>query len=172
MKKIQAFTLIELIVSTIIIAIVMPIVAAMLFSIFRQQIQVGKMAEVKRQGDIALSRITTLINSNASTLWGASEICNVASPNATAITTFRDAAGANSFGLSILNGVLLVGPTYQASLTNSKVTVTNLLVQCRKISQFTKPLVNVSFTVTYNAPASTIDVNPSLNYSTFILIRK
>lgn len=173
MNNNKGFTLIEIIISTALIAIVLPIVASMLFSVFRQQIMVSKMSEVKRQGDLALSRITTLVNNNASQLWDtSSQVCSGNAGPVTSISTFRDASGTNAFGLSITSGVLLVSPTYSANLTNDKVTVSDLFVQCRKISDFSKPLVNVKYKVTYNAPASSIDTNPSLDYSTFILIRK
>lgn len=173
-----AFTLIEVIITITIIGLILPLITLTLFTVMRQQIAVARTNEVKRQGDLALNTMKTLIQTSAETIYDVNDdpICN--SPGGVeTINQFRDSLG-RRIQFYVTGSVL----TYRygqgtpantiSDITSDTIRISNLTLQCIRLSTYSFPLISIDFTATYNGATSTLDLNPSLNYSTKLILRK
>lgn len=168
----RGFTLIEFLIVLSIIVFIVPSVFGLIYSLLRQQARIVALQEVKRQGDLAFNHMKVSIKNNAvstynGTLASPSAICATTSSSSTANSAmyFLHAEGLNNyFGYSLSSSVLQYERTASATaqLTNSSVAISNLSMGCTKDSEFTPPLVDLSFTVSQSAN------NVSLGYRTLI----
>jgi len=169
----HGFTLIEFLIVLSIIVFIVPSVFGLIYSLLRQQSRIVALQEVKRQGDLVLNHMKIAIkNSAVSTYSGTLEspvaICSTAPDSSSNLDSmyFQNVTGLDSyFGYSLANGTKLQyeqTSSAEADLTNASVEVSNLTLGCSKSTEFTPPLVSVSYTVTQ--PAN----NVSLNYKTLI----
>ena len=170
----KGFTLIEFLVVLSIVIFIIPSVFGLIYSLLRQQSRVVALQEVKRQGDLAFNHMKTTINNSAVSTYNGS----LGTPAAVCATTssiytgssgapmyFLNASGVNSYFGYSLNGTALQYEQTSAAasaLTNSSVVISDLAFGCTKNSEFSPPLVNVSYTVTQSAN------NVSLGYKTLI----
>lgn len=170
LSEMKGFTLIEFLVVLSILVLIVPSVFGLMYALLRQQSRIIALQEVKRQGDLAFNHMKVTIKNNAistySDLSGTTEICTTTSPTAAGTSIyFLDATGVNSYFGYGLSGTGMEYRRTSASatpLTNSSVNISNLVLGCEKSSDFSPPLVNVSFKVTQ--PANDV----SLNYKTLI----
>ncbi len=172
----NAFTLVEVIVVIGILALVLPIITTILFGVLRQQILVTRITEAKRQGDQAMGVIQTNVSQDAATIYrtvggGVAEVCNIPSSIET-LDYFMDVTSVNKIEvtLSTIDGILRLNGS---PITNTKVTVTNLVMQCYRKALHTNPLVKISFAIapSGNIPSSEL-TQSTLFYSSIVMIRK
>lgn len=172
--KAKGFTLIEFLVVLSIIVFIVPSLFGLMFSLLRQQSRIIALQEVKRQGDLVYNHMKTTIKNSATgtyrnTLASPIAICTIASTSSSGgAMYFLSATGVNSyFGYSMTG----TGIEYEKTgfsptpLTNSNVTISNLVLGCTRDSDYSPSLVNVSYTVT--EPNN----NVSLDYKTLIKLK-
>lgn len=183
--KARGFTLIEFLVVLGIIVLIVPSLFGLIYSLLRQQGRIVALQEVKRQGDLVFNHMKTTmrnqggsISSSTSRTGPYTPQCRNAgesfSQNSTNVLYFEDPTnpvllyfGYRPTVSGAITKIVLetnrAGPPYDLrDLTNSSVTVSNLVIGCTKNSEFAPPLVNISYTVTQ--PANSV----SLNYKTLI----
>lgn len=162
-----------------IIALMIPAIFTMVFAVVRQEAKVYALNTAKSQGDLVLNNMKFNIRNYALTVHSAypatdlNRICNTSSSTPTAQNplVLRDREG-NSFYYSVTSGAIasnsskLASP---ASLTNSKVQINNLSFSCNTPSQFSSPIITVSYTVDYVSAAG--QASASLPYQTKIKLR-
>lgn len=162
MKK-NSFTLIELLVSVSIIALILPAVFAIFFTMMRQQVVLMAYRDMIRQGDSISNNMKNIIRTRAlrvtdSTDPGSAiDICPlVTTPTPTGfpslilldtedspITFFQEGASPNRIASSSAS------KTYY--LSTDGVIVNNLKFTCYRIRDNTAPVVQVSYTVNKSA---------------------
>lgn len=172
--QVRGFTLIEFLVVLGIIVLLVPSIFGLIYSLLRQQGRIVALQEVKRQGDLVFNHMKVTIKNNAgapySDLAGTTAVCTSAvAPDDTFSTNtaiyFLDGSDVNSyFGYKLEGTSISYEKTGSAptTLTNSAITVSNLVLGCERDSEFSPPLVNISYTITQ--PANSV----SLNYKTLI----
>lgn len=174
MPQAKGFTLIEFLVVLSIVVFIVPSLFGLMYSLLRQQSRIIALQEVKRQGDLVFNHMKTTIKNSATATYNGT----LASPTAICTTSgsswtggamyFLDTTGVNSyFGYSLSGTGIVYEKTSVATtqLTNASVTVSNLVLGCINSSDFSTPLLNVSYTVTQP------DNNVSLNYKTLIKLK-
>jgi type II secretory pathway pseudopilin PulG len=180
MKK--AFTYIELIIVIGILGMILPALFTIVFSVMQQQVKVMHLTEVKRQGDYLLSIMQNTIRNNAVSLHTDvpssspdNEVCRGESTE-TAFTHFRDKTDTSqwfTYGIDAEDKLasdssVLTAP---AALTTGRVVVSDLSISCTKTNQFSNPIVNVEFVVSYDTASTRAEDIASLTYSTNIKLR-
>ena len=171
----KGFTLIEFLVVLSIIVFVVPALFGLMYSLLQQQSRIIALQEVKRQGDLVFNHMKTTIKNSATGTYGNNlaapiAICNTSPTSSSGSSMyFLSSTGVNAyFGYSISGSNIVYGKTSAAAepLTNSTVTVSNLVIGCTKDSDFSPALVNVSYMVTQ--PNNSI----SLNYKILIKLKR
>src|SRR3989344_1379451 len=187
MRK-RAFTLIEVIVTIAAVAIVLPTIFSIFYVILQQQSKISKLAEVKRQGDYAMSAMENIIRDNAVKILDDSAIpeqvvCDSpnSSDNGDGTLSFADKYG-NKFGFYGSPTMIdphtepLAGfPTPPFSLdiltTDSVVFSSPLTMSCTKEDVYTAPIVKIAFTIDYNTSSARPEDQVSLPYETSVALR-
>jgi type II secretory pathway pseudopilin PulG len=176
------FTLFETIVVVAITAMLLPMLFSIIFMIMQQQLKAYSVTEVKRQGDTMLSFIKNTVSENAvgvsSNESPANEVCKSSSigrypPSGSSIGTdfyFLDKKGGTfQFRTESANPSSLqyrIGTTQAWQTLNSdKIVISNFALQCIRKADYSLPLVNVSFDVSYS---SSLIPTVSLHYQTII----
>lgn len=79
MKK--GYTLIEIVIVTVIIGIVLPIILNVVFIVFREQAKVVKMQEMRKRGDMAMDFVVNTLKRNVEKVYDGSgnELCSSSS---------------------------------------------------------------------------------------------
>lgn len=174
MLQAKGFTLIEFLVVLSIIVFIVPSLFGLMYSLLRQQSRIIALQEVKRQGDLVFNHMKTTIKNSATatynnTLASPIAICTSAPTSASgSLMYFLSSTGVNSyFGYSMSGTGIVYEKTGSSStpLTNSTVTISNLVLACSRDSDYSPPLVSVSYTVTQ--PSTSV----SLNYKTSIKLK-
>lgn len=163
LMKTKAFTLIELLVSVSIIALILPALFAIFFTMMRQQVVLMAYRDMIRQGDSIASNMKNIIHTRALRVTDttdpgtALDICPViTSPTPTGfpslilldtddspITFFQEGVAPNRVASSSAS------KTYY--LSTSGVIVNNLTFTCYRVRDDTPPVVQVSYTVNKSA---------------------
>ncbi len=173
-KNNKGFTLIEMLVVVGVVALILPAVFAMIFSILRQQSKLYALQEIKRQGDFVLNNIRTNLKNSAVTVHTATPptdsnlICNLASAPSTVPLFFKDRF--NNYFSYALSGDLIASnssvPSATTSLTNNRVKVVALSISCSRNATFSPPIVSISYTVQYNTNSTRPEDTASFTYQT------
>lgn len=156
-RAISGFTLVEMLIVMMIIAVTIPLLMTIFVSVIRQQARVLGVEQTKAQADSAYSSMKLLIRNRAISVHSAypatsaNEICNTQTTNQSANPlVFKDADG-NSFYFSVSSGIIashsskLSSP---ATLTTSEVLMSNFTTTCRRAGTSSRPTVNISFDAT------------------------
>lgn len=188
-KRKSGFTLLETVIVIGIISFILPVIFSIVFSITRQQAKVYVLSTVKREGDNALSIIENTIRNQAVSLHNgipqaSNKICTDTSIRYPATGSsngsdfyFYDKSG-EYFRFRFLNATDEIASS--SSISNASVDLTsdtntrvsNFAISCNQTSEFTPPLVDISFTIEQKQTTSTrIEDIASLNYSTKIKLR-
>lgn len=174
MRKNNGFTLIEFLVVLSIIVFIIPSLFGLMYALLRQQSRIIALQEVKRQGDLVFNHMKTTIKNSATatynnTLVSPTAICTTSPTSSSGnLMYFLSSNGVNSyFGYSMSGTGIVYERTGSSStpLTNSTVTISNLVLACTRDSNYSPPLVSVTYTVTQ--PSN----NVSLNYKTLIKLK-
>jgi len=179
--KRNGFTLLEVIVVIGTLAFILPIITIILFMVLRQQLAVTRMTEVKRQGDLSSALIQNTLERDVVKIYdiGNNEICTGGGSSET-VAYFTDATAnkisfvINSSGALIKRTVDTSGNITDAPMTNvQKVTVeSSPTMQCIRSRLFTKPLVQVSFSIVPSGNILPDEQNAArLYYSTKTIIQ-
>ncbi|MBI4225910.1 type II secretion system protein [Candidatus Roizmanbacteria bacterium] len=187
-KHFAAFTLIETLVVIFVLGLVFPLVFSIIFVILQQQLKIFRLTEVKRQGDYIVSFLQDVIKDNGYKIYNnaGSEICEAGDtfpfPHSGTPSSFSDEYS-SSFSLSydgsnlsiIYTNPVAPAPTFAfppGSLNSSKVIVDSFLASCNRVSQFSAPLVSISFKTCYGSCTSTRPEEIAvLDYQTNIKLR-
>ncbi len=175
MKHQKGFTLIEVIVVVGAIMIIMPALFGIIFSLFRQQIKIYRLSEVKRQGDYALSIIENTIRSSAISIYdqqtGGVQLCANAGATDVTVPYFRDEKD-NWFRYVISSNRIASQsevPNATANLTSSNLRITNLTVRCSRTASYSSPVVDLRFTI--SSGLTSTEERASMTYKTRIKLR-
>lgn len=165
----SAYTLVETIIVLTIVAIIMPAVFSILYSILLQQAKISELVETKRQGDYIMQFMKEKIARDASAIeempggiplaFGIrSARCNVPGSSysnpAGNDFTFSDSQGnyfqfygSGNKNLSYIQG----SPTFiNTTLHNNSVIISDFQISCIKKATYSDPMVAFSFTATFN----------------------
>lgn len=179
----KGFTLIEIIVTFGIIAIVLPALFSIIFVIFNEEVKVLRLSEVKRQGDFALSSIENNIRNFGYKIYSeasmTNEQCTSASPTYGPVSAasfyIRDNSASilryrlSSDKIASDSAYQDTGVTYATVyLTNDKVTISDFFLSCRWVSDYVAPLITATFTVSYKTSSLKAEEIASMNYRTSV----
>lgn len=164
-KKNFGFTLIEIILVIAVMALALPALVNIVFTIVRQQYKIVALQEIKSQGNNALNTMQTVIRNNAigiyqeSSLTTAECVTNQSQygSNNGSDFFFKDKEGKYfSFYLDAGNQE---GENYIASesaaisgvahLTNNKVMISDFSISCIKTATYSSPVITINFKVSH-----------------------
>lgn len=178
-KKTLGLTIIELIVVIGVIAISLPAIFGLFFTMLRARAKTYVLQEVKRNGDNALNSMETLIRQRAIGIYSDQnltvEICATTGNQYNNPFYFKDKDAAVFY--FITEGA---SPTKIASrtaslrynLTSEKVAVSNFFMQCFRRSAFSPPIVKIDFDITSFSTSSTRqEENAAIHYTTQVKLR-
>lgn len=164
MKKsiLNGFTLIETIVVVAVVALTLPVIFAIVFTLVREQVKIFRLTEVKRNGDYLINSIENTIRNNAVKILsdkpanGGLEICNnINNIGGGSSLYFLDTNG-QWFGYAYnVNVVSSSSATINLlSLTSAKTLVQNFSINCANNSIFSAPEVTLNFDICYDNTGS------------------
>ncbi|MBI2051948.1 prepilin-type N-terminal cleavage/methylation domain-containing protein [Candidatus Roizmanbacteria bacterium] len=178
----RSFTLIEMLVVVAVVALALPAVFTIIFSILKQQTKIYTLQETKRQGDFLLNSIKTTIRTSAISIHsdtpatGDNGICKTAQSSAAGSSTmyFLDSLN-NTFGYRLdADKVSSASSISNASgdLTNpDKVKILAFQMSCKRTGTFSPPIATISFTAQYNTTSTRPEDIASFNYQTKIQLK-
>lgn len=172
----KAFTLVEVIIVVAILGVVLQIVASILVTIMRQQTAIIRFGDVKKEGDQIIERMKSEIyNRTANVTNGAStELCTYGSDaNMTTSGFFVDSQSTLFRFYQSGNRIVMSNGASSSYLnsTKTKITASSLVVRCSRRGQFSNRLVLVSFDIESVVTAMQVEGNPTLHYSTLIMLK-
>jgi prepilin-type N-terminal cleavage/methylation domain-containing protein len=196
-NNVQGFTLVETIIVLAIFGLVIPSVFSIITAIVRQQADIYRLTEMKRQGDYALGYIKQTILNDAEHLYAYSsnpsprydEICAQDGASDEFFETTNDGRDFrmstkddpstymyfhietdNTAGTSLLLHEDTTGDSHEITTTN--VYIPYFHIECFQKNDFATPLVGVQFAVVYkNKSGQQVDLNP-LVYQTKFKLRR
>jgi prepilin-type N-terminal cleavage/methylation domain-containing protein len=180
--KEKGFTFIEMVVVIAVIGLVLPVLFSIIFTIFRQQVRIYRLTEVKRQGDYVLNVIENSLRNDAVKIYSGSptdvpptEICNAVTASQ-AIGYFQDKNSEwfqphlESFKVASSSST-----TSDFDLTNNKVRVESLTMTCARTAEFSPPIVHINFSICYNnnnsCTSARSEENVTLTYQTKVKLK-
>jgi prepilin-type N-terminal cleavage/methylation domain-containing protein len=169
MKQIKGFTLIEMLVVLMIIAIILPATFTILYNIMQQQVKLHKLTEAKRQGDYVMSFIKDTILTDIKGIQDGPDVTATAiCANVGVISTTNDGAGWHFIHKNSIPGstpetlqFAIVGTNVvytdpldvQSNLNSTQVQITREgslpFIECFKKSNEVLPLIHINYRVTY-----------------------
>lgn len=178
MKKL-GFTLIEVTVVIGTVAIALPSLFFIIYSIYRQQARIVAVQEVKNQGDFALNSMKNSIRISAVSIHSAdppnsaNRVCSSSGLPVDADYFMDKSGGSLAFQLSgdkIISRSSVEGIT---DLTGNKVAVSNFNIECQAKSSFSPPIVTINFDINYKSPVPTPrpEEAATLHYQTKVRLR-
>ncbi len=171
----KGFTLIEVMVVISVIAMVVPALFYMVFMILLQQVKIYRLSEAKRQGDFALTSITSNIRNSAVSTYDApntTELC-ANTGEVSDVGKFRDQYN-NWFSYTLISGKISSGSSVLGTttdLTKSNVTITDLSLKCFKTASFSPSIIEVKFTITAGDETARTEEKATLVYQTRVKLR-
>lgn len=182
----KGFSLLEMIVVIAVIALVLPAVFAIVFSILKQQVSVYKLTEEKRQAD----NILNILKNNIRPAVGVysdmigTEVCTGGRYPGNTNTFSHGGTDPNypmlfkdklnhyfQFYINSSNNEFYYQIDNTANpVTNSKVTVSSFNIACEKDTSYSPSVLDINFSVSYGTTTTDTDTIPIV-YHTRIVIR-
>lgn len=179
-QKKHGFTLIEILVVIGVVAIALPVMFAIIYSIMRAQIRLYRLTEVKRQGDFVINSVSSTIRNNAVAIYSkfdfTTPICTTAgapyvdqnplnhnsSPTDAGGLFFKDKTSTdkwfrfyyNNAQIASASGTMIAGVQTIVGLNSARVMVSNFVIQCARQNIVSPPIVQVSFDICFNVGTS------------------
>jgi type II secretory pathway pseudopilin PulG len=175
----KSFTLIELFVAVGIVALVLPAVFSIFFTIIKQQLVLISYQEMKHQGDSVQRNIKNVLQNRVAEVTDSSyvtaDMCPLLTTPTPAYTELymRDREQNRISMYKILIDSIPTIASFSADanktyyLTSPDVLVTDLGFSCYRVNEFTAPIVSTTFTVS----KSTVFKDVSLPYSFSVRLR-
>jgi prepilin-type N-terminal cleavage/methylation domain-containing protein len=184
MNSKKGFTFIEMLVVMVIISLALPALFSIVFGVLQQQTKILRLAEIKRQGDYALSSMTSTIRNYAISTHsgvpptiggGSNEVCSGVVLTPTPVAAFRDKYTTSSYFQYGLSGTKIASTSSVAGtsgdLTSANVVITNFSISCTRPNAASLPIIGVGFTISYNAPQVRAEEVAELYYQTSVKLR-
>lgn len=171
-QKQRGFTFLEVIIVLGIIGILLPIVFSVIFTISRQQNKIYRLAEVKQQGDYAMSYMKAYVSEYAEKIYNDSaltaEVCKTSTPpqnlhvsqtgnnfyfhkENTLNDYFRFYVATDSSRLMLDDN----GTEYNLTTSNVKIINDQIELVCIRKNNVTNPFVIISFGLYYSTNLQT-----------------
>lgn len=156
MKK-KGFTLVEMLVVFSVIALVIPSIFAIIFTVIREQAKILRLSTAKREGDYALNLINNQIRNRALSIHSDSpadatnEICRDVETVSSSSLYFKDERDA-WFGYYSSSNKISSSSSVIASpleLTSANTYVDNFSIGCEKTAAYSYPSVSIAFDICY-----------------------
>lgn len=179
-KTRRGFTIVELIIVIAVIAIAIPAVFGVFFSMLQARLKVVALEEVKRNGDSAINIMKHMIQNNAVAIYSDNtlntQVCNTSASSSPGPLYFKDKDNlASYFNFKIdSDRISISGPSAVLNyITNLKTITSNFSVSCsRTIATYnTFPIVTISFDITAAAASTRQEEKAKLNYRAKIKLR-
>ena len=181
--KNSGFTLIEMLMVLGIIAVIMPAIMSISYAILTQQLRIYRLTETKRQGDYIINIMKEKIARDARALYdnvAGANVCagagtSFSSPSGTTFDFVNDNGDTFSFrqvGNNMVFNDNTILPVITSYLNDTRVTITNLTIECVRKTLLTHPLVGFSFDITFVDSTPTVREGvSSLHYQTKVKLR-
>ncbi len=182
--KSKGFTFIELLIVIGVISISLPIIFGLFFINIKVESKVYRLQQVKREGDVVLGTMESVIRQYARSIHSSSdvpdtnEVCTGTNPTYSGDLYFKDQQG-NAFRFYV-NGDTIASESAKTatggsdeifSETSTATKITNWTLSCLRTASFSPPLVTIQFTVSQNDNSSRVEEQASLYYQTTIKLR-
>jgi prepilin-type N-terminal cleavage/methylation domain-containing protein len=189
MKKNFGFTLIEIVIVISIIAVIIPTIFAIIYSIMREQVKIFTLTQVKREGDNALNIMTTLIRNSAVTVHSGpptdnNVVCTKSTEtwplNSTDPLYFQDRYGdwfsfiavsdaQNQERYKISSDSSGLNDVDLTSFSNTN--VQDFKISCQGTAENSPPLISISYVINQLSQTNREEDIASLNYQTKVKLR-
>ena len=181
----KGFTLVEMLVVLGIVAITLPAVFTILFTIIREQARVYALKQIKREGDFVLNKISNQIRNYATGIYEDitlnNEVCDKAGAGQNPYVDngnsfyFKDRNGEwFQYYLSNTNIASGSSTTVPVNLTSNKVDVSNFSISCNRAGDpagsYAPPTIILSFNIGYHH-AQFQEELATLNFQTQIAMK-
>lgn len=196
-KKTLGFTIGELVIVIAVIAVAVPAVFGVFFSVLYGKSKVNILQEVKRNGDSAMNTMKYLIQSRAAAIYSDSslttEVCSNkyslgTAQNASNTLYFQDKDSPTNYFYFISendnNGtpgdtsddvikIAYYSGMTRHNLTNNKVGISNFTLTCKRLTEAYNsfPVVTIGFTLKKSGAAGRQEETTSLTYGRKIKLR-
>lgn len=177
--------MIETIVVVAVIALTLPVIFAIIFTLMREQLKVYRLTEVKRNGDYLINSVENTLREQALTIMsdlpanGGVEICkNVNTNSSGSKMVFLDKDG-NWFEYSHSGNMVSSSSANINSepLVSNKTLVSAFTISCKNNSTFSAPEVSMSFDICYDTTGtgSCASIRPeelaTIHYQSIVKLR-
>lgn len=175
-KKIKAFTIVEMLVVIGIVGLILPLFFSIVFTLLKQQVQISLLQRVKQAGDLASTQIQRVVRNSAQDI--NSLTCQsdpVLSPFVTGADTvlyFSDAYN-NCFAYYVKDQALSsISATFSEAVNfiDSSDTDLPLKITSQSFTKESQRLAKFKFTVT-SEPLVSYLKSQSLSYQFFVFLR-
>jgi len=179
----KSFTLIEVLATIGVIALIIPLVFAIVFTLLRQQIKVYHLTTVKREGDYALNIISNLIRDKAFTIHSSlppsenNQVCQIVETFSSPTSLYFQDNNNQWFGFVFdSDSISSSSAALISSLNSSKTIVDNFSIGCQKTGDYSSATVSLSFDICFNNGSGSCNTSrpeeaASLYYQTRIKLR-
>jgi Tfp pilus assembly protein FimT len=176
-RRSRGYTLVEIMVIVIIMAVVMQVTVGILIVLVRQQSAVVRLTDIKSEGDRIMARMKNEISTQAvSTKATISATPTLVCIDPTDIYDSTnvyfgtsDASSDLTYALSGQDLTQVVGASSE-TLNSPKTTISDLNISCSWPSQFSDRIIAVSFTIASRAPGGVEGDRASMTYRGFVTI--
>ncbi len=165
-----------------VVALVLPAVFSIVFSILRQQAKVYALQEIRRQGDFVLNSVRTTLKNYAVSVHSASppddtnQLCVAPGTSSSGQIYFKDRFN-NYLSYSVDSENIIASsssiPSSSINLTNNKVRVdpSEFSIKCERSRVSAPPIITVSYVLEYNSNSVRPEDNASFRYQTKIQLK-
>lgn len=174
----SGFTFIEILVTVGVVGFVLPVIFAIVFTIFRQQTKIYRLNEIKKQGDYILNLSKVLITSSTG-IYSEAALTNLKCDGTAGNQSYSSVSGNNFYfkdknsaaiNIFLSNGQIATGPS-NLNMTNNRVVVENYQISCENSSVISRPLVKIKFDIRYNTTSTRSEDTASLSYQSGYKLR-